>query len=162
MFLAMGKGVCSMTGSVLLWVVIAAIAIAIDLITSAFLFVWFAVGSIAAIVARMFHFSFTIQLIVFVTVSFVFMLIGYPMVKDTIKKTVKRTKTMEENYIGRVIIVDEEVIEKAHIKIDGIYWTVKKVGEPIKKGDKVKVTGIEGNKMLIEKCNDEGGTVKNG
>lgn len=140
-----------MAGSILLWVVIAAAAIAIDLITSAFIFVWFAAGSIAAIIAQMFHFSFTIQLIVFVTVSVIFMLIGYPMVKDTIKKTVKKTKTMEEEYIGRIITVDEEVIERAHIKIDGIYWTVKRVGEPVEKGDKVKVIEIDGNKILIEK-----------
>lgn len=144
-----------MTGSTILWVIIAATAIAIDLITSAFLFIWFAVGSIAAIVTKMLHFSFTIQIIVFVTVSAVSMLIGYPIVKDTIKKTVNRTPTMEEGYVGRIITVDEEVMERAHIKIDGIYWTVQISGLSVKKGDKVIITGIEGNKMLIEKYNEE-------
>jgi membrane protein implicated in regulation of membrane protease activity len=71
--------------------------------------------------------------------------------KKTLKNTVIKTSTMEEGYIGREIIVDEDVIETAKAKIDGIYWTIKNVGEPVKKGDKVKITGIEGNKLLVEK-----------
>ena len=145
-----------MTGSVILWAIIAALAIAIDLITSAFLFIWFAVGSIAAIIMKMLHFSFTIQIIVFVAVSALAMAIGYPIIKDTIKKTVNKTATMEEGYVGRIITIDEEIIERAHIKIDGIYWTVQVAGEPVKKGDKVIITGIEGNKMLIEKYVEQG------
>lgn len=145
-----------MTGSVILWSIIAAIAIAIDLITSAFLFVWFAVGSIAAIITKMLHFPFTIQIIVFVAVSAVSMAIGYPIIKDTIKKTVNKTPTMEEGYVGRIITLDEDVLERAHIKIDGIYWTVQVSGLSVKKGDKVIITGIEGNKMLIEKYVEQG------
>ena len=44
--------------------------------------------------------------------------------KNTIK-TVVRTPTKEEGYIGRELTVDEDINERATIKFDGIYWTFK-------------------------------------
>jgi membrane protein implicated in regulation of membrane protease activity len=58
---------------------------------------------------------------------------------------------MEESYIGREITVDEDLVQTARAKIDGIYWTIKNIGEPVKKGDKVKITGLEGNKLVVKK-----------
>ena len=139
-----------MSGSILLWILVAAAAVAVDLITSAFLFVWFAVGSIAAILVLILDYSFTIQIMVFIGISAVTMLIGYPMIKKTIKKTVQKTKTMEEGYIGRVITLTEDISESGHIKIDGIYWLAK-TADSIKKGEKAKISGIEGNKIIIER-----------
>jgi membrane protein implicated in regulation of membrane protease activity len=141
-----------MTSSYLIvWVVIGIIALTIDLITSTFLFVWFTIGSIAAIIAQALGYSLSIQIISFTSVSGLFMAVGYPLVKRTIKKTVKRTQTMEESYVGRTFAVDDDVIEKAMIKFDGIYWTVKNKGRQINKGDVVEVMGIEGNKLIIKK-----------
>jgi membrane protein implicated in regulation of membrane protease activity len=145
-----------MEGSILLWVIVGAVAVAADLITSAFLFMWFALGAIAAIIALMLGFSFTIQIIVFLFVSVVSMLIGYPVVKRTLKKSVKVTKTTEQGYIGRKLTADEEITERARIKVDGIYWTVQKVGENIKKGDRVEIVGLKGNKLLIKKVEKKG------
>jgi membrane protein implicated in regulation of membrane protease activity len=145
-----------MEGSIMLWIIIGAIAVAIDIITSAFLFMWFALGAIGAIIALMLGFLFTIQIIVFLVVSIVSMLIGYPVVKRTLKKSVKVTKTTEQGYIGRRLTADEEITEKARVKVDGIYWTVQKVGEDIKKGDKVQIVGLKGNKLLIKKEEKKG------
>jgi len=135
----------------MLWLTIAIITLLLDVITSSFLFVWFTIGGIAALIAMTLGSTELVQWVVFIAVSLIFMAVGYPIVKKTIKKTVPRTATMEEGYIGREITVDEDVVEKALIKIDGIYWTIKNQGTPIKKGDKVKITGIEGNKMLVNK-----------
>lgn len=134
-----------------IWIVIAAGCLALDIATSAFLFVWFTVGGIAAIIANLLNFGSTVQIITFIIVSALFTAVGYPLAKKTIKKTVPVTKTMEQGYIGRVIVVSDEVVDKALVKLDGIYWTVKNQGKPIAKGDKVKITGIEGNKILINK-----------
>jgi membrane protein implicated in regulation of membrane protease activity len=92
-----------------------------------------------------------VQLISFVAVSAVLMIIGYPIVKKALKNTVKKTPTTEQGYIGREIIAEQDILEKANIKIDGIYWTVKNEGEIIKKGERVLITGIEGNKIVIKK-----------
>jgi membrane protein implicated in regulation of membrane protease activity len=145
-----------MEGSILLWIIVGAAAIAADIITSVFLFMWFALGAIAAIIALMLNFSFTTQLIVFLLVSVVSMLVGYPIVKRTLKKSVTGAKTTEQGYIGRKLTADEEITERARVKVDGIYWTVKKVGRDIDKGDRVEIVGLEGNKLLIKKVDKEG------
>jgi membrane protein implicated in regulation of membrane protease activity len=140
-----------MDNNMVLWILVGIISLVIDIITSTFVFVWFAVGAIAAIIASLLGYSFTLQLVTFIFVSTLFIIVGYPLVKNTIKRTVTKTPTSEQGYIGREITIDEEVVDKATIKIDGIYWTVKNEGDLIKKGDKVKITGIEGNKLTIKK-----------
>lgn len=146
------KGGLNMTSNYLvLWIAIGVIALVADVITSTFLFVWFTIGSIAAIIAQILGHPLSVQIIAFTSVSALFMAVGYPLVKQTIKKTVKKTETMEEGYIGRTFIVDDDVLDRAMIKFDGIYWTVKNEGDEIKKGDTVEITGIEGNKLIIKK-----------
>lgn len=135
----------------IVWIVIAAVAIGIDAVTSSFLFVWFGIGGILAIILTLLNFSFGIQLIVFIASSVALMVIGYPIVKKTIKKTVPVTRRMEEEYIGQTFICHKDIKDKATIKFEGIYWTVKNIGEDIKKGDVVKIIGIEGNKLVIKK-----------
>ncbi|MBU3144145.1 NfeD family protein [Clostridium sp. CF012] len=133
------------------WVIVALGALAIDIVTSSFMFIWFALGAIAAIIALAFNATDVVQAIVFVAVSAVAMIIGYPIVKKTIKKTVSKTLTMEEAYIGTEFTITKDIDVKANIKFQGIYWTVKNVGKPLMKGDLVQVIGIEGNKLLIAK-----------
>ncbi|WP_097026368.1 NfeD family protein [Clostridium peptidivorans] len=139
------------TTAAIMWVIIGGVALAVDLITSSLLYVWFTVGSLAALLALILGYSFTVQVIAFIAVSVLFLAIGYPLAKEILKKSVDNIPTMEAGYVGREIIVDNEVIERAMVKVDGVYWTVKNEGEPINKGDKVKVTGIEGNKLIIKK-----------
>ncbi|MGH4052399.1 MAG: NfeD family protein [Clostridium sp.] len=133
------------------WVAVAVVALFIDITTSSFMFVWFAIGAVAAILAIVFNATIVVQTIIFAAVTAVFMAVGYPIVKKTIKKTVERTLTMEEGYVGKEFKITKDVDDKGNIKFQGIYWTVKNVGEPIKKGDMVQITGIEGNRLLIAK-----------
>jgi membrane protein implicated in regulation of membrane protease activity len=140
-----------MNNHLILWIIVGVIFLVVDLITSAFLFVWFTIGAIAAIVANLLGFTFGVQLLTFIFVSLLFTAVGYPLMKNTIKKTVVRTPTKEEGYIGRELTVDEDINERATIKFDGIYWTFKNEGDLIKSGDKIKITGIEGNKLLVKK-----------
>lgn len=133
------------------WVIISVIAIAVDIVTSNFFFVSFTFGGIIAIVVFILKGDIIMQFIVFGIVSLISMYGTYKISKKYLNKTLPKTLTMEENYIGREIVVTEDVIEKALCKIDGIYWTIKNVNEEIKKGDRVIITGIEGNKIIIKK-----------
>lgn len=140
-----------MTNSLILWIIVGVVALGIDIATSAFIFVWFTVGSIAAIIAQIFDYSFAVQLIIFIGVSGVCTAVGYPMAKNTIKKSIKPTATREKTYVGKLIVVDDDIIEKGLIKVDGVYWSVIKEGDMVQKGDKAEIVGIEGNKIIIKK-----------
>jgi membrane protein implicated in regulation of membrane protease activity len=133
------------------WIAVASAAVFIDISSSSFIFIWFAVGAIAAIIAMVFNASVIVQTMIFISVSAAFMAVGYPLVKKTINKTVKKTLTMEQGYVGNEITLTKDIDVTGNIKFQGIYWTVKNVGKPLKKGDLVQVIGIEGNKLLIGK-----------
>lgn len=137
------------------WIIIALLGILTDILTSAYLFFAFTIGSIFAIVALIFNASNLIQIIIFSIVSALTLGISYPLIKETLKKTVKRTLRMEEEYIGMELTAEEDIIDKAHIKINGIYWLAKNTGEIIKRGERFKIIGIEGSKFLIQKSKGE-------
>ena len=136
-----------------LWIVIAAVALIVDAVTSSFFFVWFTIGGIVAIIQSILGVAFATQVITFIVVSLVCIAIGYPIVKKTIKKTVPFTPTMEQSYVGKVFVADKKISYKASIKFEGIYWTVINKGEKIEIGEEVIITGIDGNKLVVSKVN---------
>lgn len=137
--------------AVIFWIIIAAVAIIIDIATSNFLFAWFTVGAIAAMIADFVGIAFGVQVIIFLVINLITVSLGYPWAKKKFKKSVKRTPLMEETYIGRVMKAEDDIAERARVKVDGIYWTVQNTGEEIKAGDSFKIMGIEGIKLIIKK-----------
>lgn len=134
-----------------IWIVIFVVMILIDIATSGFLFVWFSIGAAGAIITHLLGGNAIIQIIVFALISIICLAFGYPMAKKFIKSTVKRTPLMEEKYIGKELIAENNIEEVSKIMVGGVYWTAKNIGHPIKKGEKFVITGIKGNKLLITK-----------
>lgn len=144
-----------MYSQILLWIVIGAIAITVDIFTSSFLFVWFTIGSIVALIISSLGYSFSVQFIAFIFTSVVLLAVGYPIVRKTIKKSVPKTLPMGQNYINRIITVEKDIKEEELIKIDGIYWTVLNEGKLIKKGEKAKIIALNGNKFILKKYEED-------
>lgn len=140
---------------IILWLVIGVGVILLDIGTSLFLFVWFAIGSVVAIIAALVGLSFAWQLILFGISSIIAISIGYPWSRKKFKNTVNRTKLMEEEYIGKTFIASEDIDYRYRFKVSGIYWTGENKGEKILKGQKFQVVGIEGNKLVIEGIREE-------
>ena len=130
--------------AIIFWIIIAAVAIIIDIVTSNFLFVWFSVGAIVAMIGSFIGLSFGVQVIIFLVISLITVSLGYPWAKKKFKNSVKRTPLMEEKYIGRIMKAEEDILERAKVKVDGIYWTVVNTGEEIKVGENFQIIGIDG------------------
>lgn len=137
-----------------LWIIVSLAAILIDALTSSFIFFGFAIGGIGALILFMFNATIAVQVIIFMLLSIMSILWLAPIVRNTLKKTPPAFKPMEQNYVGRVLTADEDITEKTQIKYEGIYWYVVNHHEPIKRGDKFKITGIEGNKLVVEKIEE--------
>ncbi len=135
----------------ILWIVIGAVTLVLDIITSSLLFVWFTVGSVGAIITFILGYPLLNQSIVFLVISGILLIAAYPVFKIKIKGKIKPVLRTEQTYIGREIIVNDEIIDKGLVKIDGIYWTIRNDGEALKKGDRVKVVSLEGNKFIVKK-----------
>ncbi len=135
---------------IMLWLIIAVIAVVIDIMTSNILYVLFSVGAIFALIVALFNVNFLTQFSVFGVVSIILMTFIYPIIKRTLKEKIPKTKTMEESYIGDCFTINEDILDSNLIKFKGIYWTMVSK-DKIYTGDEVKVVGIEGNKLIIEK-----------
>ena len=141
-------------GSVILWILIAVGVFIIDILSSSFCFILLSIGSVAASICAYAGFSFIVQVIIFSVVNIISIAIGYPWLKKKFKKGFVRTPLMEERYIGKVLESDKEIKDKAQVKVSGEYWTVVNQGKIIKPGDRFKITGIEGIKLLIKKVEE--------
>ncbi len=86
-------------------------------------------------------------------ISIILFLFVYPVIRRAVKENIPKTKTMEESYVGNLFVMDEDISKNNLIKYKGIYWTMvpNEHEDEIKKGDTVKVIGIDGNKLIIEK-----------
>ncbi len=141
-----------MSGTIIMWLIIASIALVVDLLTSSLLFVWFTVGGIVAILAALIGLSLSFQVILFLAVSLLLIFTVYPIIKDKMKKT-KVLNSLDNEYIGKEFISEKEIEREieSHVKIKGVYWTVKNIGNKnIEKDEKFKVESMEGNKILIK------------
>ena len=124
-------------GEVIVWILVAIAVIAIDIVTSSFIFMWFSLGAIVAIILSLLGISVAWQIIAFLVVGIATVSIGYPWAKKKFKADVNHVPTMEQTYIGKEMIADEDMEEKSKIKVSGIYWTAYNKGKTIKKGEKL-------------------------
>ena len=128
---------------IIIWLLIAFLVVVIDIVTSSFIFMWFSIGAIVAIILSLLGLAIKIQIIAMVCV-------GYPWVKKKFKVEKNHIPLMEQTYIGKIMIAEKDIDEKSEIKVSGIYWTVINKGSKINKGDKFVITGIEGNKLTVK------------
>lgn len=135
---------------IIIWLVIAVALIGIDVVTSSFIFMWFSIGALLAIILAFIEVSIVWQLIVFLVTGIILIILGYPWVKKKFKVEKNHTLTMEETYIGRVMTANEDIVEKAKIKVDGVYWTAYNKTKKINKGEQFIISGIEGNKLVVK------------
>ncbi|MDU2489372.1 MAG: NfeD family protein [Clostridium celatum] len=134
---------------VIIWILVAIFVIAIDVVTSSFIFMWLSIGALAAIILSLLGISVLWQVIAFLVVGVVTISIGYPWAKKKFKADVNQVLTMEQTYIGKEMVATEDMRETSKIKVSGIYWTAYNKGKTIKKGEKYTITGIEGNKLIV-------------
>lgn len=135
---------------VIVWILVAIAVIAIDIITSSFVFMWFSLGAFVAIILSLIGISVAWQIVAFLVIGVATVSIGYPWAKKKFKADVNHVPTMEQTYIGKEMTANEDMEEKSKIKVSGIYWTAYNKGKIIKKGERYTITGIEGNKLIVK------------
>ena len=135
---------------VIIWILVAIFLVVIDIITSSFIFMWFSLGALVAIILSLLNFTVLYQIIAFLIIGVVTISIGYPLAKKKFKTDVKQVPTMEETYIGKTMTAEEDMGETSLINVSGIYWTAYNKGKIIKKGEKFIITGLEGTKLIVK------------
>ncbi|MEQ8153411.1 MAG: NfeD family protein [Clostridiaceae bacterium] len=142
-------------GFVAVWLIIAVAFFAADIFTSAFLFVWFGFGALVSMVGAIFGLALEFQILLFLVASLAITAIGYPWAQKKFKLNMKRTKTRDEEQIGAVYKATSDIDSEGEIKLDGVLWKVINKDGKIYSGDSYRITGFKGNKIIIEKSEDD-------
>ena len=112
--------------------------------------VWFAVGSLAAVVVSLLNGAVWLQITVFLVVSAALLLSLWPITR---KLQPKKTKTNVDALIdsrGYVTVDVDNLSATGQVKLGAMEWTARSTsGDPIKAGTLVKVDRIEGVKAFV-------------
>jgi len=143
-----------MTGAygALFWLIIAVILFVIEGVTVQLVCLWFAVGSIAALIAAALGAPTWVQFLVFLLASIASLFLGRPVLMKLL--ATKKEATNADRVIGSTAVVLEEidnVRETGRVRAMGLDWTARTQGtERIPFQEQVRVLRIEGVKLIVE------------
>ena len=136
------------------WFITFLILLFIELITVNLVTIWFAIGSLGALITASITDMVVIQIIVFIILSVVSLIVTKPIVKKI--RTRKITPTNLDRVIGKIGTVTKKITKDSYgeVKVEGSIWTAK-ANKEIREKSQVKVLKIEGVKLLVEEIKEE-------
>jgi membrane protein implicated in regulation of membrane protease activity len=133
------------------WLIVLAALIFIEIITLGLTTIWFAGGALVAFIFSLFFDNLFIEIILFLVVSLILLYFTRPVVIKYFNP--KRVKTNYEGVIGKeavVLATIDNINAAGQVSVDGQEWSARSLdGSIIEKGNKVKVQGITGVKLIV-------------
>ena len=140
-----------MTGAAIIWLVLLVVFIAAEAATVTVTSIWFAIGSLVAMIAALLGAHVWLQVILFIVVSACLLLSLRPLLRKYFTPRLVRTNV--DAVIGTQGIVLAEIdniASQGKIKLGAMEWTARSSsGEKITAGTVVKVDRIEGVKAFV-------------
>src|SRR5262245_62028860 len=144
----------------IVWLIIAAVFIAIEVFTPGFFLLWFGVGAlIASVMALLGVGSFALQMIVFLIVSVGLVIASRTIFEKFFTRQLdhNRLRSGVEAMIGQVGTVVESsrgALNEGAVRVYGSVWTAFPTeGErPLSEGESVAVERIEGNAIYVRRA----------
>jgi len=113
--------------------------------------IWFAIGSIFALIAAMLKLPLIVQVVVFLASSIIMLIYTKPIVQKQLK--VGATKTNVEELIGLKGFVVKRIEEHqpGQVKVKGQVWTaISEDGQEIDVDEEVVIVLVEGVKLIVK------------
>lgn len=139
---------------VLLWVVLLVVFVLVELATIGLTAIWFAAGSLVAIVAALAGAGPIVQFVLFLAVSVALLAATRPWARKYVNFRMQNTNA--DSLIGEVIRISERVSnldQTGMAVVHGQEWTVRAQddNETIEPGESAKVLSISGVKLIVAK-----------
>ena len=139
---------------IIAWLIAFIVFVVIEILTFQLVSVWFAVGSVAAMIGAMADLSAEVQLSLFLIASFLLLLTVRPMAGKYIKVHV--TKTNVDSLIGMTAKVTSQINNREGFGtavVRGQEWTAvsEEDDDVIPAGTQVTIVRISGVKLIVKK-----------
>ena len=127
----------------------------IELATVSLTTIWFSAGGLGGLICAICGIDTWIQILVFIIVSAVFVFATRPFVK---KMSDNQTiPTNSDRLVGMTGLVTKAILEgeKGEVKVEYQKWpAISKSSKVFKVGEKVVITEIIGNKLIVEELKE--------
>ena len=137
--------------SPIFWTIVAVVFIALEVIIPGLVTVWFGLAGIVMIFLSPFIEDMATEFYIFAAISFLLLILTKPIIKKYFYKDGKDVDKLGSRIIGRetkiVKILDEGIYE---VILDEKAWRCIS-SEPLEINDRVTVTSVTGNKLILEK-----------
>ena len=140
---------------VILWLVLFAVMILMEILTLGLTTIWFAGGALAGMIVALCGGNLFVQIIVAIVVSFVLLIALRPIALKYFNKD--RTKTNVEEVTGQVAKVIKKIDNfnnEGQVLLKGMEWTARSADDSvIEVGEMVTVEEVSGVKVIVRKNN---------
>lgn len=140
-----------MSGSII-WLIILAVMIVIEIATLGLTTIWFGFGAIGAAIVSWMGYGIWVQLAVFAILSVIAMVLCRPFAVKYLNKD--KEKTNVEDVVGKTVVVSKEInneMATGEVKLNGMEWTARSQdGRVIPPNERVTVMSVEGVKLIVK------------
>lgn len=142
-----------LSGQAIFWIAAMIFFIIVEAVTVGLASIWFAIGSVAALICALAGGPVWLQAVWFVAVSALTLYLTRPLVKKYVSS--RAVPTNADRNIGRTAVVTEAIDNLAAtgtVKVDGLDWTARSTDDnvTIPKDTVVIIKEIRGVKLLVE------------
>ncbi|MPM10604.1 hypothetical protein SDC9_56936 [bioreactor metagenome] len=137
--------------SSLFWLIALVLFSIIEAVTVGLVSIWFAAGSLSALIVSWLGGSLWVQIVVFGVISFFTMAVARPLTHKYLVRSKEATNA--DRAIGKDAVVTEEINNlqgSGAVSVSGVIWTARSGDdEIIPPGTTVRVLRIEGVKLFV-------------
>lgn len=135
-----------------IWLGITIIAIIIEVITIDLVSVWFAAGSIIALIANLLGINEAIQIALFIITTVVCVITVRPLAKKYMRGNIERTNF--DRVIGKHGLITKTITadNKGEVKVMSTLWLASSIDNTtINEGEYCEILAVEGAHLVVKK-----------
>lgn len=142
----------------MIWLVLLAVFLIIEAITTGLTTIWFAGGALVAALVSWFGVGLVIQLLLFLTVSVVLLIFTRPLAVRFMNKGLEQTNV--NRLIGETAIVLQEIdnlAQTGQVRINDVEWIARTAtdGEKIPEKAIVRIQEVQGVKLIVKEYKED-------
>lgn len=137
----------------IIWLAIFVIALIVEAVTNDLVSVWFAFGSLVALIVSLIpNVEWWVQLIIFTVISIATLFALRPFLMKYMKRNAVNSNVDSLIHKKGKMTKPCDEFNHGEVKVDGIIWTAvsSDISEPIQDNTIVEIIGIDGNKLIVK------------
>lgn len=140
------------------WLVILAVLLVIEAITTGLTTVWFAGGALAAALASNFGAGLVVQLVLFLGISLILLIFTRPLAVRYMSRDLEKTNV--NSLVGKRAVVTQEInnlAQSGQVRIGDIEWMARTSTEgiTIPQNTVVEIESVNGVKLIVHEYRKE-------